>query len=144
MNCQIWAIPPQDWQHSYGEAGPVIGVDESGGRGGGMACTVRKFNWWLHCLTLCDEMFAHFPLFDETLRHTELCNSVISQPLRNPSTLFYQCTACNWPTVPHIPRPFVTLIYSITWPGGIVTWPWPLTIHKKANNMSNMMNNISV
>ena len=36
--------------------------------------TFRKFNWWRYCLALCDEMFAHFPLFDETLHHIELWN----------------------------------------------------------------------
>ena len=45
---------------------------------GPLSCTVRKFNWWRYCLALCDIMFDHFPLFDETLRHIELCNSVIS------------------------------------------------------------------
>ena len=41
---------------------------------------------WFHTVLLenftddaIDEMFYHFPLFDETLRHIELCNSVISQ-----------------------------------------------------------------
>ena len=32
--------------------------------------------------TVCDEIFDHFPLFDETLRHDvhiELCNSVVSE-----------------------------------------------------------------
>ena len=28
--------------------------------------TVRKFTWWRNCLARCDEIFAHFPLFDET------------------------------------------------------------------------------
>ena len=37
--------------------------------------TVRKFKL---LLALCDENFHHFPLVDETLRHTELCKSVIS------------------------------------------------------------------
>ena len=31
----------------------------------------------------CDEIFNHFPLFDETLRHIELCNSLISPIQRN-------------------------------------------------------------
>ena len=33
----------------------------------------------LYGLALCDEMLDHFPLFDETLRHIELCNCVFSQ-----------------------------------------------------------------
>ena len=33
----------------------------------------------VNCLALWDEIFDHFPLFDDTLRHIELCNSVISQ-----------------------------------------------------------------
>ena len=41
--------------------------------------TVRKFNWWRYCLALYDEIFYHFPLFDETLRYIERCKSVISQ-----------------------------------------------------------------
>ena len=45
---------------------------------GPLSCTVRKFNWWRYCLALCDIMFDHFHLFDETLQHIELCNSVIS------------------------------------------------------------------
>ena len=32
-----------------------------------------------YCLAVFDEIFDHFPLFDETLRHIELCNNVISQ-----------------------------------------------------------------
>ena len=28
-------------------------------------------------LAVCDEIFDHFPQFDETLRHIELCNSII-------------------------------------------------------------------
>ena len=32
-----------------------------------------------YCLALCDEKFDYFPLFDESLRHMELCNSVIDQ-----------------------------------------------------------------
>ena len=46
--------------------------------------TVRKVNWWRYCLDLCDEIFDHFPLFDETLRHKELCKSVVSQLQLNP------------------------------------------------------------
>ena len=42
-------------------------------------CTVNKFNLWRYCLARCDEIFDHFTLLDETLRHSELCNSVISQ-----------------------------------------------------------------
>ena len=49
---------------------------------------VRKFNWWRSCLAQCDEILDHFPLFDYTLRHIELCNSVISQILQNPPKLF--------------------------------------------------------
>ena len=36
--------------------------------------TVRKFNWLRYCITLYDEIFDNFPLFDEILRHIELCN----------------------------------------------------------------------
>ena len=50
--------------------------------------TIRKFNYWPYCLALCDEIFHNFTLFDKTLRHIELCNSVISQIQRNPPKLF--------------------------------------------------------
>ena len=40
--------------------------------------TVRKF------IALCEEIFDHFPVFDETLRLIELCNRENSQMLRNP------------------------------------------------------------
>ena len=49
----------------------------------------RKFNWWRYCLAQCDEILDHFPLFDYTLRHIELCNSVISQILQNPPNFSY-------------------------------------------------------
>ena len=39
----------------------------------------RTFIWWRYCLAVCDEIFDHFPLSDETLRPIELCNAVISQ-----------------------------------------------------------------
>ena len=41
----------------------------------GNGYAVRKFNWWRHCFALWDEMFNHVPstVFDETLRHIELC-----------------------------------------------------------------------
>ena len=48
----------------------------------------RKFNWRRYCY--CVEMVDHCPLFDETLRHIELCNSVINHIQRNP-TKFKQC-----------------------------------------------------
>ena len=32
---------------------------------------------------------GHIPLFDETFRHVELCNSVISHIQRNPPKIFY-------------------------------------------------------
>ena len=41
--------------------------------------TFWKFDCWHYCLSLCVETFDHFPLFDETFRHKELCNRVISQ-----------------------------------------------------------------
>ena len=41
----------------------------------------------MYCLALCEEIFKQFPLFDETLRHIELCNSVISHTQRNPPKL---------------------------------------------------------
>ena len=34
-------------------------------------------------LYICEENFDHFPLFDETLRHKELCISVISLKVLN-------------------------------------------------------------
>ena len=34
--------------------------------------TVRKFNWWRYCLAICDSIFDHFPLLDETVRHRAL------------------------------------------------------------------------
>ena len=37
--------------------------------------------------TVYDEMFYHFPLFHETLRHIKLCNIVISHIKRNPLKL---------------------------------------------------------
>ena len=49
--------------------------------------TVRKFNWWRYCWALCDEIFDHFPLLDETSLHIELGNSVISQIKLNPPKL---------------------------------------------------------
>ena len=53
--------------------------------------TVRKFNWWRFCYksALCDEIFD--TLFDLTLRHIDLCNSVISHIQRNPPKPFLQC-----------------------------------------------------
>ena len=45
----------------------------------GETCTVRNFNCWRYLLALCDEVFEHFPLFDEMLRHIEFGNCVISQ-----------------------------------------------------------------
>ena len=27
--------------------------------------TVRQFNWWCYCSALCDEIFDHFPVFDQ-------------------------------------------------------------------------------
>ena len=53
-----------------------------------MTYTVRKFNWWRYWLALWDEIFGHKTLIDETLRHIELCNSVISQIQRNQLNLF--------------------------------------------------------
>ena len=50
--------------------------------------TVRKFNWWRYCLAWCNEIFYHIPLFDETLRHLELCISVTCKILQNPPKLF--------------------------------------------------------
>ena len=41
--------------------------------------TVRKFSRWRYCLAVCDEIFDHFPLFDEILRLIEFCNSVVSE-----------------------------------------------------------------
>ena len=39
-------------------------------------------------VALCYEIFYFSPLFDETLRHIQLCNSGISQIKRNPPKLF--------------------------------------------------------
>ena len=39
-------------------------------------------------LAVCDEIFDPFPRFEETLRHIEVFNSVISQKTRNPPKLF--------------------------------------------------------
>ena len=41
----------------------------------------------MYCLVVGDENFDHFPLFDETLRHLELCTSVVSQMQRNQKNL---------------------------------------------------------
>ena len=48
----------------------------------------RKMNWWRYCLSLCDEIFDNFSLFDETLRYIEQSNSDMSHTQRNPSKLF--------------------------------------------------------
>ena len=32
--------------------------------------TIKTFIWWRYWLALCDEIFNHFPLFDETLHCT--------------------------------------------------------------------------
>ena len=39
---------------------------------------LEKIKWWRYCSAQCDEIFDHFPVFDETFRHIELCNSVIT------------------------------------------------------------------
>ena len=52
-----------------------------------VAFTLLENKWWRYSLYLCDEMFNHFPLFDETLRHIEVSNSVISHIQRNPPKL---------------------------------------------------------
>ena len=49
-----------------------------------LSCTVRKFKGRRYCLALCDEIFYHFPLFEETLRHIKLCSGVISNIQGNP------------------------------------------------------------
>ena len=51
-----------------------------------LSCIVRKFNGRRYCLALCDEIFDHFPLFEETLRHIKLCStfSFISNIQGNP------------------------------------------------------------
>ena len=51
--------------------------------------TVRKCKCWRYCLARCNEIFAFFPLFDETLRHIELCNNVIRHIQRNPPKHFF-------------------------------------------------------
>ena len=53
-----------------------------------MRRTFRKFTRWRYCLALCNEIFDHLPIFDETLRHIELCNSVIRHMHRNPPKAF--------------------------------------------------------
>ena len=53
--------------------------------------TVRKFNWCRYWLAVCDEILYPFPLFDYTLRHKELCNSIISHIQRNTPKLAAQC-----------------------------------------------------
>ena len=50
--------------------------------------TVRKFIWWRYCIALCDVIYDLFSLFDESLRHIELCNSVFSQIEQNLPQLF--------------------------------------------------------
>ena len=42
----------------------------------------------IYCLALCDEIYDHIPLFDEILRHIELCNYLNSQIQQNPPKLF--------------------------------------------------------
>ena len=49
-----------------------------------LSCTVRKFNGRRYCLALCDKIFDHFPLFEETVRHIKLCSTIISNIQRNP------------------------------------------------------------
>ena len=59
--------------------------------------TVENINVYAiaYCLALWDEIFDLFLLFYETLRHIELCNSVISQIQRNPPKLSNSVCVCN-------------------------------------------------
>ena len=57
----------------------------------GLRTLLENLLMTLYGLALSDEMLDHFPLFDETVRHIELCNSVISYIQRNPSKLFSKC-----------------------------------------------------
>ena len=41
-------------------------------------CTLRKLICGRYSLAVSEEMFENFPLFDETLRHIELCITVAS------------------------------------------------------------------
>ena len=43
-------------------------------------------------------IFNYFPLFDETFRHIELCNSVISHKQRNPPNVSNRVCANFWPS----------------------------------------------
>ena len=53
---------------------------------------LRNTTVWLENVTGDAILFHHFPLFDETLRHVELCNSVNSQIQQNPPK---QCDYSN-------------------------------------------------
>ena len=50
------------------------------------SCTVYSLleNLTDAAIAYCDEIFYHFPLFDETLRHIGLCKRAISPIQRNP------------------------------------------------------------
>ena len=69
--------------------------------------TVRKFNWWR--LALYNEIFYLFTLFDETLHHIELCNSVvlsvknseIRQYFVNSVEIVYSEKTCGLNCLPH-------------------------------------------
>ena len=79
-------------------------------------CTVNKFNLWRYCLARCDEIFDHFTLLDETLRHSELCNSVISQIQLHKSaktclTVWTVHTEQFWRRISSPPFPNIQLIY---------------------------------
>ena len=66
--------------------------------------TVRKFSCWRYCFVLCDLIVHHFSiflyLFDEPLRHIEVCKRIISQNHRNSKSA----------------KPFLTFLTFSLWP----------------------------
>ena len=67
--------------------------------------TVRQFNWWCYCWAVCDTKFS---LFDETLHHVKLCNSIVNQIQRNPPKNFQYSMSIvyqGWEPLPFDPAP---------------------------------------
>ena len=105
--------------------------------------TLRKFKWWRYCLYI-DEIFYHFPLFDETFRYREPCTRVIRHIQQNPSnfsnstastlvmntstaqlpcTLHSQYTGYEWQYCSHthalpVRSAYYTVRWLVCWVGG--------------------------
>ena len=96
--CRWWCPSPCTPSHTHLNiqkmATVLITILNCGSQKGGnwmdkIMYTVRKCKCWRYCLARCNEIFAFFPLFDETLRHIELCNNVIRHIQRNPPKHFF-------------------------------------------------------